>query len=57
MYNGKRKRRYRQIGRLIYYYCCVRYMKRKNGRWIKDDEFWDEYFREIRDEQTNPYDV
>jgi len=29
------KRRYRQIGRLLYYYCCVRYMTRKNGRLVE----------------------
>ena len=28
-------RRYRQIGRLLYYYCCVRYLTRENGRWVK----------------------
>ena len=31
--HNKHKRRYRQIGRLIYYYCCVRYMTRVNGAW------------------------
>ena len=37
-----RKRRYRQIGRLIYYYCCVRYLTRENGRWVKamSDGVW-----------------
>ena len=30
-----RKRRYRQIARLIYYYCCVRYLTKENGRWVK----------------------
>ena len=30
-----KKRRYRQIGRLLYYYCCVRYLTRKNGRWVE----------------------
>ncbi len=30
-----RKRRYRQIGRLLYYYCCVRYLTRQNGRWVE----------------------
>lgn len=39
------KRRHRQIGRLIYYYCCVRYLTResKHGRWVKamsDDGHW-----------------
>ena len=34
--HNRRKRRYRQIGRLIYYYCCVCYMKRDNGRWVVD---------------------
>ena len=29
------KRRYRQIGRLLYYYCCVRYMNRTDGRWVE----------------------
>ena len=29
------KRRYRQIGRLLYYYCCVRYLTRENGQWVK----------------------
>ena len=29
------KRRYRQIGRLLYYYCCVRYMNRTDGRWVQ----------------------
>lgn len=32
---GKRKRRTRQIARLLYYYCCVRYLTKENGRWIK----------------------
>ena len=44
------KRRARQIGRLIYYYCCVKYLKRnKNGKWVTVDEFWQEYFDEIRE--------
>lgn len=30
-----RKRRYRQIGRLIYHYCCVRYMTKENGIWVE----------------------
>ena len=34
MVKRKTHRRYRQIGRLIYYYCCVRYMARENGRWV-----------------------
>ncbi len=29
-------RRYRQIARLIYHYCCVRYMTKDNGRWVED---------------------
>lgn len=33
---GKRKRRTRQIARLLYYYCCVRYMTKENGRWVED---------------------
>lgn len=32
---NKYKRRYRQIGRLIYLYCCVRYMTKDNGRWVE----------------------
>ena len=32
------KRRYRQIGRLLYYYCCVRYMNRTDGRWVETME-------------------
>lgn len=38
----KRKRRTRQIARLIYYYCCVRYLTRENGRWVKamSDGVW-----------------
>lgn len=28
------KRRYRQIGRLLYYYYCVRYMVRIKGEWV-----------------------
>ena len=47
---GAMKRRARQIGRLIYYYCCVKYLKRnKNGKWVTVDEFWQEYFDEIRE--------
>ena len=34
-HNSKRKRRHRQIGRLIYHYCCVRYMTKENGRWVE----------------------
>ena len=34
---GKRKRRYRQIGRLLYYYCCVLYMKRIDGKWEQQE--------------------
>ena len=30
------KRRTRQIARLIYLYCCVKYMTRENGRWVQD---------------------
>ena len=29
-------RRYRQIGRLLYHYCCARYLIRKDGGWVKD---------------------
>ena len=29
----RKKRRYRQIARLLYRYCCVMYMKRVNGEW------------------------
>ena len=32
----KKHRRYRQIGRLLYHYCCVKYLTRKDGRWVKD---------------------
>lgn len=35
-HNGERKRRHRQIGRLLYYYCCVRYLTREKGRWVDD---------------------
>ena len=37
-----RKRRYRQIGWLLYYYCCVRYLTKENGRWVKamSDGMW-----------------
>ena len=37
-----RKRRHRQIGRLIYIYCCVKYLTRENGRWVKavSDGIW-----------------
>ena len=31
---NKHKRRYRQIGRLIYYYCCVRFLTRVHGEWV-----------------------
>lgn len=31
-----KKRRYRQIARLLYRYCCVMYMKRVNGKWVVD---------------------
>ena len=36
-HNSKTKRRYRQIGRLRYRYCCVKFMKWINGRWVKHD--------------------
>lgn len=43
-------RRYRQIARLVYHYCCVKYLKRnKDGKWVTIDEFWQEYFDEIRE--------
>ena len=35
-HNSKRKRRHRQIGRLLYHYCCVRYMTKENGRCVED---------------------
>ena len=35
-HNNTKKRRHRQIGRLIYLYCCVRYMTKDNGRWVED---------------------
>ncbi len=38
-------RRYRQIARLIYRYCCVRYMKRINGKWVR-------WYDRGRDSQT-----
>lgn len=34
IFQNRHKRRYRQIGRLIYYYCCVRYMTRVHGEWV-----------------------
>lgn len=52
---GKRtgKRRYRQIGRLIHYYCRVRLMEcNKDGRWVTIDEFWQEYFDELRESEA-----
>lgn len=48
-----RKRRFRQIGRLLYYYCCVRLMERnKDGKWVTADEFWQEYFDELRESES-----
>ena len=48
-----RKRRYRQIGRLIHYYCRVRLMEcNKDGRWVTADEFWKEYFDELRESEA-----
>lgn len=35
------KRRHRQIARLIYYFCCVRYMTKENGIWVKDKHIWE----------------
>ena len=32
----RKKRRYRQIARLLYRYCCVMYMKRVSGEWVVD---------------------
>ena len=47
------KRRYRQIGRLLHYYCCVRLMERnKDGKWVMADEFWQEYFDELRESEA-----
>ena len=44
------KRRHRQVARLIYHYCFVKYLKRnKDGKWVTIDEFWQEYFDEIRE--------
>ena len=34
---GTGKRRTRQIARLIYYYCCVLYMKRIDGKWEQQE--------------------
>ena len=45
----KIKRRYRQIARLIYYYCCVRYMKRENGKWVIDAQIH-ELLKELKGE-------
>ena len=41
-HNSTKKRRHRQIGRLIYLYCCVRYLTKENGRWVKamSDGVW-----------------
>jgi hypothetical protein len=33
----RKKRRYRQIARLLYGYCSVMYMKRVSGEWIVDE--------------------
>ena len=33
----RKKRRYRQIARLLYRYCCVMYMKRVRGEWVVDE--------------------
>lgn len=50
---NRQKRRYRQIGRLLYYFCCVRLMERnKEGRWVMADEFWQEYFDELRESEV-----
>lgn len=52
LYRSKH-RRYRQIGRLLYYYCCVRLMERnKDGKWVTADEFWQEYFDELRESES-----
>ena len=46
-------RRYRQIGRLIHYYCRVRLMEcNKEGRWVTIDEFWQEYFDKLRESEA-----
>lgn len=53
VHRNRHKCRTRQIARLIYYYCCVRYMKRnKDGRWVTVDELWQEYCRSIRGDEA-----
>ena len=47
------KRRHRQIERLIRYYLRVRLMEcAKDGRWVTIDEFWQEYFDELRESEV-----
>ena len=47
------KRRHRQIRRLIRYYLRVRLMEcAKDGRWVTIDEFWQEYFDELRESEA-----
>lgn len=46
VHRNKHKRRCRQIARLIYYYCCVRYMVRENGKWV-------DAFEKEKAEETN----
>ena len=47
----RKKRRYRQIARLLYCYCCVKYMKRVNGGWIVDKNI-DGAVKALRDESV-----
>lgn len=45
---NRHKRRYRQIGRLIYYYCCVKHMVRDTVAglgWMSYDDFLQKVFR------------
>ena len=49
----RKKHRYRQIRRLIRYYLRVRLMEcAKDGRWVTIDEFWQEYFDELRESEV-----
>lgn len=45
----RKKRRYRQIARLLYRYCCVKYMKRVSGKWVVDKNI-DGAVKALRDE-------
>ena len=47
----RKKRRYRQIARLLYRYCCVMYMKRINGKWVVDENI-DGVVKALRDESV-----